>query len=105
MTQQNAALVEQSTAAATSLRDEAQRLSEVVSVFNVGALAVHRPAAPARRRQRPPVPRWLRHLRGAKSALPGATVAKAPAAPAPQRIAAAPAPARSATPRTTVGDF
>jgi methyl-accepting chemotaxis protein len=36
MTQQNAALVEESAAAAGSLRDQAQRLSEVVSVFNVG---------------------------------------------------------------------
>ncbi|EYC50629.1 chemotaxis protein [Hylemonella gracilis str. Niagara R] len=36
MTQQNAALVEQSTAAATSMRDQAQRLAEVVAVFKVG---------------------------------------------------------------------
>jgi len=36
MTQQNAALVEESAAAAAALRDQAQRLSEVVSVFNVG---------------------------------------------------------------------
>ncbi|MDP3425087.1 MAG: methyl-accepting chemotaxis protein [Burkholderiaceae bacterium] len=35
MTQQNAALVEQSTAAAESLRGQAQRLMEVVSVFKV----------------------------------------------------------------------
>jgi uncharacterized phage infection (PIP) family protein YhgE len=37
MTQQNAALVEQSTAAATSMRDQAQRLAQSVAVFNVGA--------------------------------------------------------------------
>ena len=36
MTQQNAALVEESAAAAAALRDQAQRLAEVVSVFNVG---------------------------------------------------------------------
>ena len=36
MTQQNAALVEESAAAASSLREQAQRLAEVVSVFNVG---------------------------------------------------------------------
>ena len=36
MTQQNAALVEESAAAAAGLRDQAQRLSQVVSVFNVG---------------------------------------------------------------------
>ncbi|MFZ1499905.1 MAG: methyl-accepting chemotaxis protein, partial [Giesbergeria sp.] len=42
MTQQNAALVEQSTAAATALRDQAQHLTGVVSVFNVGAVALVR---------------------------------------------------------------
>ena len=36
MTQQNAALVEESAAAASALHDQAQRLSDVVSVFNVG---------------------------------------------------------------------
>jgi methyl-accepting chemotaxis protein len=33
MTQQNAALVEESTAAAESLKDQAARLSEVVATF------------------------------------------------------------------------
>jgi methyl-accepting chemotaxis protein len=37
MTQQNAALVEESAAAASALRDQAQRLAQVVSVFNVGS--------------------------------------------------------------------
>ncbi|MCA6218779.1 MCP four helix bundle domain-containing protein [Ideonella sp. B7] len=37
MTQQNAALVEQSTAAAESLKDQASRLSSVVSAFRLGA--------------------------------------------------------------------
>ena len=36
-TQQNAALVEQSAAAADSLREQAQRLSEVVAVFRLKA--------------------------------------------------------------------
>jgi methyl-accepting chemotaxis protein len=36
MTQQNAALVEESAAAAAALRDQAHLLSEVVAVFNVG---------------------------------------------------------------------
>ncbi|EGI77530.1 methyl-accepting chemotaxis protein [Hylemonella gracilis] len=40
MTQQNAALVEESSAAATSLSDQARRLSQVVSVFNVGSNSV-----------------------------------------------------------------
>ena len=37
MTQQNAALVEQSAAAAESLKDQAQRLSQAVGQFNLGA--------------------------------------------------------------------
>lgn len=37
MTQQNAALVEESAAAAAALRDQAQKLADVVSVFNVGS--------------------------------------------------------------------
>ncbi|HEY1091133.1 MAG TPA: methyl-accepting chemotaxis protein, partial [Burkholderiaceae bacterium] len=37
MTQQNAALVEESAAAAQSMRDQAQRLAEVVSVFRTGS--------------------------------------------------------------------
>ncbi|MGE8398158.1 MAG: methyl-accepting chemotaxis protein, partial [Comamonas sp.] len=36
MTQQNAALVEESSAAALSMNEQAQRLAQVVSVFNVG---------------------------------------------------------------------
>jgi methyl-accepting chemotaxis protein len=36
MTQQNAALVEQSSAAAVAMREQARRLAEVVAVFNVG---------------------------------------------------------------------
>ena len=45
MTQQNAALVEQSTAAAESLRDQAHRLIEVVGVFRVSGQAAAGPAA------------------------------------------------------------
>ncbi len=48
MTQQNAALVEESSAAATAMHDQARRLAEVVSVFNVGAGAAVRAVAPAR---------------------------------------------------------
>ena len=100
MTQQNAALVEQSTAAATSLRDQAQRLSEVVSVFNVGATAAHRPAAPARPSAPASASPRMAAPPAAKSALTAAAKpAKAPAAPAPQRIAAKPAPARPAAPK------
>ncbi len=55
MTQQNAALVEQSAAAAQSMRDQAQHLSSVVSVFRLGAQAAQSAmpvarAAPAAKR-------------------------------------------------------
>lgn len=40
MTQQNAALAEESAVAASALHEQAQRLAEVVSVFNVGHVAV-----------------------------------------------------------------
>ncbi len=39
MTQQNAALVEESSAAASAMHDQALRLAEVVSVFNIGQSA------------------------------------------------------------------
>ena len=53
MTQQNAALVEQSAAAAESLREQAQRLAEVVAVFRLDSVAGgHPPLQPsATRRQ------------------------------------------------------
>ncbi|ANH68591.1 methyl-accepting chemotaxis protein [Mitsuaria sp. 7] len=50
MTQQNAALVEESAAAAESLKDQAHRLTEIVSVFRLGSegmASVARPAKPA----------------------------------------------------------
>ncbi|KQY81324.1 methyl-accepting chemotaxis protein [Pelomonas sp. Root1444] len=47
MTQQNAALVEESAAAAESLREQSARMAEAISVFKLGG-ATHRPApAPA----------------------------------------------------------
>ena len=49
-TQQNAALVEQAAAAASSLQDQAQKLSQVVSVFKInGMLAASKPTQPAAR--------------------------------------------------------
>jgi methyl-accepting chemotaxis protein len=47
MTQQNAALVEESAAAAESLRDQAAQLTQAVAVFKVDAYAgSNRPVAP-----------------------------------------------------------
>ena len=70
MTQQNAALVEESTAAAESLKDQARRLSDTVSVFKINGGS---PQASAQRRSPP---------------------AKAPPKPAP-RPAAIAAPAKA----------
>ncbi len=50
MTQQNAALVEQSAAAAESLQEQAARLSEAVKVFNLGGADVRLAASPVARR-------------------------------------------------------
>jgi methyl-accepting chemotaxis protein len=44
-TQQNAALVEQTAAAAATLRDQADKLEQVVSVFQIGATQVYAPPA------------------------------------------------------------
>jgi hypothetical protein len=92
MTQQNAALVEQSAAAAESLKDQAQRLAEVVGRFELGmsgsgvdaptersAELALKPAqaatqALARAAARPPAPRT------AKPAAPKRAAAKSVAA-------------------------
>ena len=51
VTQQNAAMVEQSTAASHSLADEASELARLVGQFQIGQLAEIRAAkSPARRR-------------------------------------------------------
>ncbi len=73
MTQQNAALVEESAAAATALRDQAQHLTGVVSVFNVGTAA---PLTAPPQASRPVAAR---------------TLAAARAAPATRSLASAPA--------------
>ena len=44
VTQQNAALVEQAAAAAGSLQEQAQRLSEAVAVFKINAEVIEVPA-------------------------------------------------------------
>ncbi|MDD3018580.1 MAG: methyl-accepting chemotaxis protein [Comamonas sp.] len=84
MTQQNAALVEEASAAAASMSEQAQRLAQVVSVFNVGSDGVARPAAQMARPHsssaatRPP-------LSTPKSAAPAKPLAKSKPAPAAQK--------------------
>ena len=98
MTQQNAALVEESAAAASAMRDQMQHLSEVMAVFNVGAVAVAAPRAHAPRagQVRPaPAPAAAK-----KVAAPERSTAARPAVAAPERApikpaVAGPAPARA----------
>ena len=113
MTQQNAALVEQSSAAAESLREQAARLTEVVASFklNEGAapmLAAARAPAPRAPSPRPPAPRPPaapgKLSPPKKAAAPAQGIAARPAtAAAPASAAAAPlltrqAPVRAAKP-------
>ncbi|BEU98236.1 HAMP domain-containing protein [Acidovorax sp. DW039] len=99
MTQQNAALVEESTAAAASMRDQAQRLAEVVAVFNVGSSGSARAAIPAPA----PAPRPTPAQRFAPA--PAKAVAAPKAAPAAKLTssAKAPAPAKAAAPAPAAG--
>ncbi len=119
MTQQNAALVEQSSAAAESLRDQAHGLADVVSVFKVsGAVGVSRTgSAPAPRPVQPrvepqksiaakPISQSGRAQKSLKHDGPGASPAASPQArPALKRpaltsnAAAAPRPAPAAAPK------
>ena len=84
MTQQNAALVEEASAAAASMSEQARRLAQVVSVFHVGNDGVVRPGAQMARPHsssaatRPP-------LSTPKSAAPAKPLAKSKPAPAAQK--------------------
>ena len=96
MTQQNAALVEQSSAAAMAMNEQAQRLANVVSVFNVGQMAeapLHasapsaRPRAPVTpARVTPPVQKAPKIAKSAVA--PVATSAAASTSVAPAKLEA-----------------
>ncbi|NKI93163.1 methyl-accepting chemotaxis protein [Rhizobacter sp. SG703] len=93
MTQQNAALVEESAAAAESLRDQAKRLASVVATFRLEAgdsLLAQPVAAPPVASARPAVPA---HKPAASK--PAAAKTAAPIRPTPSP---APAPAAAAAP-------
>ncbi|MDR7268859.1 methyl-accepting chemotaxis protein-2 (aspartate sensor receptor) [Pelomonas saccharophila] len=110
MTQQNAALVEESAAAAESLKEQAQRLVEAVAVFRVAGGESHRVSAPrpapapglAPKAAPKPVPKAA--PKTAMSAPKAAASRPAPPAAKPAPISAprtAPAPA----PATEEGDW
>ena len=106
MTQQNAALVEESAAAAAGLRDQAQRLTQVVARFNVGSGTPAVVAVPAPYTPRPqtsvarpaPVARPLPAAASKKALRPPAAAAKPVAGPMARLAGARPATASVAKP-------
>jgi len=109
MTQQNAALVEESAAAAESLREQAQRLAGVVSMFRVHGAAAPAPAAAPAARPAParatPVAAKAAAARPAPAPAPKSSPrpASAPPAQATPALAAASAPTPSPAPRAAAG--
>ena len=102
MTQQNAALVEESAAAAESLKGQAQRMTTVVANYRLDALSdasfaaapAHKPAAAKA------IAKASAYKPAGKLSAKPATAVKRPAtkaAPAPAPTSAAPAPAPAAT--------
>ncbi len=98
MTQQNAALVEQSAAAAESLREQSARMAEAIGVFKLSGGAAHRPAAPrapAAHRPAPAKPAAKAPApRPAANARPTAAPMARPAPATAPRPAPTPAPAK-----------
>ena len=97
MTQQNAALVEESSAAATAMSEQAKRLAEVVAVFNVGQSAPM-VAAPVRAAAavQAPAPRASVAAPKARAAAPQVAAQPAPAQPSPSAAAKPAAPSAAA---------
>ena len=99
MTQQNAALVEESAAAAESLKDQAHKLTEVVSVFRLGQ---DTPAAQARPVHKfAATPAAAAPKAAAASPKPAPSPAARSAPPAKAVVTASPAPAPAAASRTS----
>jgi methyl-accepting chemotaxis protein len=110
MTQQNAALVEQSAAAAESLQDQSRQLATAISSFKLGSTAPATAAAPARvvakqALQRASIPQATPARPAVRPAAkkPG-PAAKTPSKVAPRPAAAAAAPAPALTSGGAVSD-
>jgi methyl-accepting chemotaxis protein len=97
MTQQNAALVEESAAAAESLKEQSRQLAGVVSAFRLQADSAGFAASAAPSTYTAPVARPTPPV-VAKTAIARAKAAPARPAPAPVRAAPAPSPAPAAAP-------
>ncbi|CAE6685570.1 methyl-accepting chemotaxis protein [Paraburkholderia domus] len=89
VTQQNAALVEEAAAAASSLEDQAGKLRTAVAVFQLEESGFKAPVSPAPKRAAAPV-RPMAARKVSQAGAQPATVAKAPAAPAAAPAVAAP---------------
>ncbi|MDH0380437.1 methyl-accepting chemotaxis protein [Comamonas aquatica] len=96
MTQQNAALVEQSSAAAKAMHEQAQRLMQTMAVFQVGASTAVGQAMTAPRSTSTPAPQVV----APKAVAPASTV-RTPAAP---KAVAAPRAVASAKPAASPDD-
>ncbi|MFM0555481.1 methyl-accepting chemotaxis protein [Paraburkholderia sediminicola] len=101
VTQQNAALVEEAAAAASSLEDQAGKLRTAVAVFQLEEGGYKAPvSAPPKRAATPlrsVVARKVSHARAAQPAPQAAAATKAPAATAQPAAAPARAPAKAIT--------
>ncbi len=97
MTQQNAALVEESAAAAESLKEQAQRLVEAVAVFRVAGGASQRAAPPPAPRVATPAPAPKPAAAPRRTAVPRPAPSIAPVAKPASAPAAAPRPAPAPT--------
>jgi methyl-accepting chemotaxis protein len=97
MTQQNAALVEESAAAAESLKDQAHRMTTVVANYNLGGMSDAHSFAAAPAAHVPAAAKVVAKAAAYKPAAKKPAAAAKPAAPkaAPAAVAAAPAPAAS----------
>ncbi len=108
VTQQNAALVEESAAAADSLNSQASRLVELVSVFQVDAATSQAVIAQAQSRSRDTARAASALLRQAQAPAPRPAVARRPvpgiAAPAPAAHAQHPASAGAQSQPASVRD-
>jgi methyl-accepting chemotaxis protein len=92
MTQQNAALVEESTAAAESLREQAFKLAEVVGTLKLDEAQSHAPAAkaPAARKAASPALALRAPVLQTAVAKPAPGLVAVPASPPPKTPAVAP---------------
>jgi phage-related tail protein len=105
MTQQNAALVEESTAAAESLKDQANRLAQVVAVFRLdGAMSVAAPAS-STTAYRSPAPKPTVQAKAPARTTGVSANRKAPALPRPESARKPAQPVRApAAKAATAGD-